>query len=283
MEISSTFWIPDKTNWWHQQNETQSKYANLSNMAHDIFSIIPHGVGVEASDSIWQDVIGWRESKITGETLCENIIVRLFVAINNRILPGDNPVSDTTNTENDSDMQQEAEERKSHWMGKVHDFLERWQGSPKSTCYPERISRSKQEDNYGRIHFGHGIDCQSILVTVSTWWCSCCLIVGKIIYATSFVCKEPPWRTNSNIKCLPKFRESNVIHSKVIRIAHLNAFCTLKIWQSKVSTWNIQMPAKTIAQQPMNLIWRKTMALRVRNVQGCMMWVLHQMFLDWFC
>jgi hypothetical protein len=60
MEISSTFWLPDITDWWRQQEETHSKYADLSNVARDIFSIIPHGVGVEASFSLGRDVIGWR-------------------------------------------------------------------------------------------------------------------------------------------------------------------------------------------------------------------------------
>jgi len=49
MEIYSTFWIPDITDWWHQQEETHSKYDDFSNVAHDISYIIPHGVGVEAS------------------------------------------------------------------------------------------------------------------------------------------------------------------------------------------------------------------------------------------
>jgi hypothetical protein len=65
IEISSTFWIPDITDWWRQQEETHSKYADLSNIASDIFSIIPHGVGVEASVSFGQDIIGWRQSKTT--------------------------------------------------------------------------------------------------------------------------------------------------------------------------------------------------------------------------
>jgi hypothetical protein len=69
MEISCTFWIPDITDWWQQQEETHSKYANLSNVARNIFSIIPHGVGVEASFSLGRDVNGWRQSKTTGETL----------------------------------------------------------------------------------------------------------------------------------------------------------------------------------------------------------------------
>jgi hypothetical protein len=58
MRISSTFWIQDITNWWQQQEETHSKYADLSNVARDIFAIIPHGVGVEVSFSLGRDVIG---------------------------------------------------------------------------------------------------------------------------------------------------------------------------------------------------------------------------------
>jgi hypothetical protein len=41
IEISGTFWVPDITDWWWQQDETHSKYADLSNVAHDIFCIIP--------------------------------------------------------------------------------------------------------------------------------------------------------------------------------------------------------------------------------------------------
>jgi len=36
------------------------KYADLLNVARDIFSIIPHGVGVEASFSPGRDEISWR-------------------------------------------------------------------------------------------------------------------------------------------------------------------------------------------------------------------------------
>jgi len=129
MEISSTFWIPDITDWWRQQEETHSKYADLSNVARDIFSIIPHGVGVEASFSLGRDVIGWRQSKTTGETLREKVVVRQIARANNGILAGTDPELDTTNTENDSEMKKEAEERKLHRMAKVHDFLEMWQGS----------------------------------------------------------------------------------------------------------------------------------------------------------
>ena len=69
MDISSIFWILDISNWLHQQEETQSKYTDLSNLARDIISIIPHGVGVVASVSLARDVMGWRQSKTSGETL----------------------------------------------------------------------------------------------------------------------------------------------------------------------------------------------------------------------
>jgi len=129
MENSSTFWIPDITNWWRQQEETHSKYADFANVARDIFSIIPHGVGVEASFSLGRDVIGWRQSKTTAKTLCEKVIVRQFVRANKVISAGTDPELDTLNTENDLEMKKEADERKLHRMAKVHDILEMWQGS----------------------------------------------------------------------------------------------------------------------------------------------------------
>ena len=129
MEISSTFWIPDITDWWRQQEETHSKYVDLSNVARDILSNIPHGVGVEASFSLGRDVIGWRLSKTTGETLWEKVVVRLFARANNGILADTDQELDTPHTEHDSEMKTEAEERKSRRMAKVHDCLEMWQGS----------------------------------------------------------------------------------------------------------------------------------------------------------
>jgi hypothetical protein len=129
MEIISTFWLPDITDWWQQQEETHSKYANLSNVARDIFSIIPHGVGVEASFSLGRDVIGWRQSKTTGETLRENVVVRQFAQANSGLLAGDDPVLDPDSTDNDMEMKREAEEKKLHRMAKVHELLEMWQGS----------------------------------------------------------------------------------------------------------------------------------------------------------
>jgi len=129
MEISSTFWLPDITDWWRQQEEMNSKYADLPDVVQDIFSIIPHGVGVEPSFSLCRDVIGWRQSTTTGETLREKVVVRQLLQANNRILSGADPLLGTMNTENDSEMKTEAEERNLHRLPKVQDSLEMWQGS----------------------------------------------------------------------------------------------------------------------------------------------------------
>jgi len=61
MEISSTFWFPDITECWRQQEVTHSRYADHSNAMHNIFSITPHGVGVVACCSLGRDVIGWKQ------------------------------------------------------------------------------------------------------------------------------------------------------------------------------------------------------------------------------
>jgi len=129
LEISSTFWIPDITYGGQQQQETNSKYADLSNVARDIFSIIPHAVRVEASCSLGRDVFGWRQLTTTRETLAKKVVVRQFAQANNWTLAGTDPELDTTMTENNSEMKKEADERKLHTMAKVHDFLEMWQGS----------------------------------------------------------------------------------------------------------------------------------------------------------
>jgi len=152
MEISSKFWIPDITDWWCQQEETHSKYADLSNLARDIFSMIPHGVGVEASFSPGRDDIRWRQSKTTGETVREKVVVRQFARANNGILAGTDRELDTPHTENDSEMKNEAEERTLHRMAKVHDFLEMWQGS-QNLCAPlnESHTQDKQMTTVGYI------------------------------------------------------------------------------------------------------------------------------------
>jgi len=152
MEISSTFWIPDITDWWRQQEETHSKYADLSNVARDIFSIIPHGVGVKASFSLGRDVIGWRQSKTTGQTLRKTVVVWQFARANNGILAGTDAELDTPHTENDSEMKKEANERKLHRMANVHNFLEILQGSQNlHATQKESRAQNKQMTAVGYI------------------------------------------------------------------------------------------------------------------------------------
>ena len=129
IEITGTFWLPDIAAWWQQQEETHSMYTDLSNVAYDIFSIIPHGVRVEASSSLVRDVIGWRQSKTTGETLRENVAVRQFARTNTGLVAGDDPELDPISADNDMEMKREAQQKKLHRIAKVYNFLEMWQGS----------------------------------------------------------------------------------------------------------------------------------------------------------
>jgi len=159
IEISSTFWIPDITDWWHQQEESHSKYANLSNVARHIFSIIPHGVGVEASFSLGRDVIGWRQSKTPGTTLREEVVVRQFAQHNNGILAATDPELDTMNTENDSEMKKEVEEKKLHRMAKVYDVVEMWQG--RQNLYATQKESGTQDKQMTAI--GYILDTEQII------------------------------------------------------------------------------------------------------------------------
>ena len=65
---------------------------------------------------------------------------------------GDDPGSDSTDTQNDSEMKNEAEERKWHRMAKVHNFLDMWQGSqnPRATL-KESGAQKKQMTAVGYI------------------------------------------------------------------------------------------------------------------------------------
>jgi len=112
--ISSTFWLPDITHWWRQQEEMHSKYADLCKVACDILLVILHDVRVEASLSLAQGVVRRRQSKTTGESLREKVVVRLFARANNRLLAGDVPELDPTSAENDMEMKREAKQTKLH-------------------------------------------------------------------------------------------------------------------------------------------------------------------------
>ena len=76
MEISRMFWRPDITSWWRQRVETHRMYADLFNVVRDIFSIIPHGIGVESGFALGWDIISRRQRETTGKTVCEKVVVR---------------------------------------------------------------------------------------------------------------------------------------------------------------------------------------------------------------
>jgi len=86
-----------------------TQYTVLHNRALDLFSIILHSDRVEDSFSLHWDVIGWRQSKTTDETLPEKVVVRQIVWSNIGIKVGADPELDTMNTENDSEMKKQVE------------------------------------------------------------------------------------------------------------------------------------------------------------------------------
>jgi hypothetical protein len=87
-----------------------------------------------------------------GEYLREKAVVRQFARANNGILAGTDPELDTMNTENDSEMEKEAEEQKSHTMAEVHDFLKMWQGSQNlRATQKESRAQNKQMTTVGYI------------------------------------------------------------------------------------------------------------------------------------
>jgi hypothetical protein len=77
-----------------------SNYTELSNVAPDILTIIPHGVEVEARLSLAKDLISWRQSKPTHRTLCDKVVVRKIAGANSRLLAGDDPKLDKTYNDN---------------------------------------------------------------------------------------------------------------------------------------------------------------------------------------
>jgi hypothetical protein len=108
MEVSSAFWTPDITDWWQNQEKLNTKYSDLANVARNIFSIMSHRVSVEARFSFGPDVIGWRQSKTTGQTLHEKVVVCQFARSNAGLLAGDIPITHHLDPDNDAEIKKEA-------------------------------------------------------------------------------------------------------------------------------------------------------------------------------
>ena len=108
-----------------------STYADLANAAWDMFSIIPHGVGVDASFSLGLDVIGWGQSKTNSKTVQEKFVIGLFARGNPGTLMSECAPMVAAATENDLELKHGREKWQLHRMANVQDFLEMWQGSQK--------------------------------------------------------------------------------------------------------------------------------------------------------
>jgi len=84
---------------------------------------------VEASSSLGQDVIGWRLSKISGETDRKKLISMQHTRVYYSILAAENPALDTTNTYNYLEMKGVAQQKTLPRTRKVHVIVEMWQGT----------------------------------------------------------------------------------------------------------------------------------------------------------
>jgi len=158
MEICSIFWVRDITDWWRQQEESHSNYADLANVAYDTFSVIQHDVRVETGISRGRDVIGWRQAKTMDETLSKQVNVWEYAGTNNWILVGNDRALDMTQREKDLDMLIQVEERTFQRIAKVHNFREIWQRSHNLLATQmESCTQNKQKMVVGYISDSKGI------------------------------------------------------------------------------------------------------------------------------
>jgi hypothetical protein len=141
IEISSTLWLPDIIDWWYEQADSHTAYADFLNVAQHIFFIITHVVRVEASVSLGRDHVGWSQSKTTEKALRDNVFDRQYAPGNDSRMAADDSVSDPTKAENDIELKREAEARSLHRMVNFNDFLEMWQGS-QNLCATQKESHA---------------------------------------------------------------------------------------------------------------------------------------------
>jgi hypothetical protein len=114
------------------------------------------------------NVIGWKKSKTTGDTLRTTVVLRKFAGANDGILGGDHPALDMRDTEINSKIEVTCEGQNIALNGQGPRCFGDVPAQPQSMCYTERILRSKLANNGCRTHLGHRRDRHSILVTLST-------------------------------------------------------------------------------------------------------------------
>jgi len=196
--IWSTLWIPDITDRWWQQEGKPSKYADSSNVARDIISIITTwcwsgGLLLPWMRCYRQEGVKNRRRESLRISCCK-AVWRSHQRDIGRQWPSIGYMERRKHLRNE----EWGRGKKFAQNGQGPRFMGDVAGQPKPTCYTEGISISQHPADSHRIHLGYGSDRQSILVTIWTWWCGCIWIVGMIMSATSFVCKGPPWSMNSN-------------------------------------------------------------------------------------
>jgi len=79
-------------------------YPNISNVTHDMFTIIPHGVKVVAAFCIGSDIIRGKQSITIGRTIHKKVIVSPFAPDSTGMSAFCNPALDATNFGNDLEM-----------------------------------------------------------------------------------------------------------------------------------------------------------------------------------
>jgi len=281
MENTCTFWLPDITNWWCVQEEMYLKYADLSYVARDIFSIMPHSVAVEASFSLRWDIIGWRQWKTTGETVWGNVVVRQFAAA-----------------------------KLEYWQA----IVQHWIPQKLKTTWNWRKRRSKEHCiewprsttfwRFGWAEKTFLLDRRNLGLKTNKWrpW--------DIFQIPKRSSKYPGQTVNMMVLlhfnctndhlchqiCLQrstledehqywisaKWKESMVIHPDMMRIAHHTALLTLWIGLIGMVIWIIDARPKTNVRQSMNLTSSQAMASTTRKAQSTALSVPHWMFQHWF-
>jgi hypothetical protein len=109
-------------------------------------------VGVDAGFSLRTDVIRWRQLKPTGESQCEQVIVRQNSPANNVTFTGNLTALETTIPETNFEMKSEVQEQKFYRMAKVDYCLEMLQGS-QNLCATQMVpyTHNKQLTAIGYI------------------------------------------------------------------------------------------------------------------------------------
>ena len=280
-ESSSIFWLPDITDWWPQKLEMHSKYANLSNVARNIFSIIPPLDGVEPSVSLLWEVMGWRVSKTTGDSLRMNVVLMQVAGANHWILPVDYTAFDTIQTENDLELMKEAEGRKLHRMAKVHNVLEMWQVSQiLHATQKESHTQNKQMPAVGYIP-----DTAEIFKV--SWsnlehdGAAGFELLERSPFPPALSAKDLPggrthvWSVHRNQRIDGHLATPNVD-------SHLKALPTAETVLTGMVTCIFQIWEKMTGRQMTIPMYRETMASRFQKAQPAVLWVPHPVFPDRF-